>query len=153
MTYDYRPVRADDLELICRHRRDMFTDAGRPATVLAAMDEPFRAWLAPRLASGDYFGWVAEAGGETVGSLGMLVIDWAPHPNHPTQDRRGYILNVNVEPEHRGRGVAAALMGLATDEGRRRGLDFLTLHATEKGRPLYARLGWTQGKEMVLALK
>jgi GNAT superfamily N-acetyltransferase len=150
--YDYRPVGAHDLDLICRHRREMFTDSGRPASVLDAMAAPFRAWLAPRLSSGAYFGWIAQAAGEPIAGLGMQVIDWAPHPNHPAQDRRGYILNVFVEPAHRGRGVATALMTLAADEGRRRGLDYLALHATEKGRPLYQKLGWSQGKEMGLKL-
>jgi hypothetical protein len=46
----------------------------------------------------------------------------------------------------------ADLTALAVAEGRR-GLDVLTLQATDKGRPLYAKLGWTPGKEMVLALK
>ncbi|HEV2533492.1 GNAT family N-acetyltransferase [Phenylobacterium sp.] len=151
--YQYREVAPGDLDLICRHRREMFTDSGRPAQVLAAMAQPFRDWLAPRLASGVYFGWIAQAQGRPIGGLGMQVIDWAPHPNHPAQDRRGYILNVFVEPEHRGRGVATALMAMAADEGRRRGLDYLALHATEKGRPLYAKLGWSQGKEMGLNLK
>src|SRR6185437_16783871 len=105
-----------------------------------------------RLASGEYFGWIAQAGGAPVAGLGMLVIDWAPHPNHPAQDRRGYILNVWVEPGHRGQGLAGRLMRTAADEGRRRKLEFLTLHATDKGRPLYQKLGWTQGKEMVLSL-
>jgi len=153
VTYGYRSLGAHDLDLICRHRREMFTDSGRSAEVLDAMAAPFRAWLEPRLASGAYFGWIAEVAGEPIGGIGMQVIDWAPHPNHPTQDRRGYILNVFVEPAHRGRGVAGALMGLATDEGRRLGLDYLALHATEKGRPLYEKLGWKLGREMGLSLK
>jgi GNAT superfamily N-acetyltransferase len=150
--YAFREVGPADLDLICRQRREMFLDAGRPAAVLDEMAAPFRAWLEPRLASGEYFGWIAQADGAPVAGLGMLVIDWAPHPNHPTQDRRGYILNVWVEPGHRGQGLAGQLMRTAADEGRRRKLEFLTLHATDKGRPLYQKLGWTQGKEMVLSL-
>lgn len=151
--YDYRPVGPDDLDLICRHRREMFLDAGRPAAVLDEMAGPYRAWLAPKLADGSYFGWIVEAQGEPVAGLGMSVIDWGPHPNHPGQDRRGYIQNVFVEPAHRGQGLAGRLMQMAEDEGRARGLDFLTLHATDKGRPVYDRRGWTAGKEMVLSLR
>lgn len=69
------------------------------------------------------------ASGEAVAGLGMMVIDWPPHPSHPTQSTRGYILNVFVEPEHRGQGLARALMDLAMEEARRRGLDHLILHA------------------------
>jgi len=51
------------------------------------------------------------------------------------------------------RPVGPALMARATEEGRRRGLDLLVLHATDMGRPLYARLGWVQSAEMSLSLK
>lgn len=148
--HELRPVGAADLDLICRHRREMFMASGRAEEVVAPMDAPFRAWLHPRLASGAYFGWIAEADGAPIGGLGMMEIDWPPHPSHPTQDRRGYILNVYVEPAHRGQGVAQALMARATEEGRRRGLDLMVLHATAMGRPLYERLGWAQTSEMSL---
>jgi GNAT superfamily N-acetyltransferase len=116
------------------------------------MDEPFRAWLQSKLAAGLYGGWIAETAGAPVGGLGLMEIDWPPHPLHPTQDRRGYILNVFVEPEHRGRGVAGELMRLAREEGRRRGLEMMVLHATAMGRPMYEKLGWTQTAEMSLSL-
>ena len=80
----------------------------------------------------------------------MMVIDWPPYPLHPTQSARGYFLNVFVEPEHRGQGLARALMDLAMEEARRRGLDHMILHATPMGRPLYEALGWTQTSEMGL---
>ena len=80
----------------------------------------------------------------------MMVIDWPPHPSHPTQDARGYILNVYVEPAHRRRGLAVRLMENATQEAARRGLVHLVLHATEKGRLLYEKLGWQGTSEMSL---
>ncbi|MDB5475947.1 MAG: family N-acetyltransferase [Phenylobacterium sp.] len=153
MTYDHRPVTPEDLDLVCRHRRDMFMASGRSADLVAPMDGPFRDWLAPRLASGAYFGWIVEQAGEAVGGLGMMVIDWPPHPMHPTQAARGYVLNVFVEPGHRGHGLAGALMRRATDEGRRRGLDLMVLHATAMGRPMYEKLGWAPTSEMSLSLK
>jgi GNAT superfamily N-acetyltransferase len=150
--YAYREVAASDLDLICRHRRDMFLASGRAAERVAEMDAPFRAWLQSKLAAGLYGGWIAETAGAPVGGLGLMEIDWPPHPLHPTQDRRGYILNVFVEPEHRGRGVAGELMRLAREEGRRRGLEMMVLHATAMGRPMYEKLGWTQTAEMSLSL-
>jgi GNAT superfamily N-acetyltransferase len=153
MTYDYRPVGPEDLDLLCRHRLEMFRDSGRSEEILAQMIGPFRSWLAPKLAAGTYLGWIAESAGEPVAGLGMMMLDWPPHPNHPTQAERGYVLNVYVEPEHRGRGVAGALMALAVEEGRRRKLDFMALHATDKGRPMYHKLGWSAGREMTLSIK
>lgn len=151
--YSLRPVSQDDLELICLQRRRMFEDAGRADDVLAPMTGAFRDWLRPRLGTGAYFGWIAALNDQQpVGGIGMMVIDWPPHPSHPLQSARGYILNLFVAPEHRGRGVANALMDRARQEAQSRGLDYMVLHATEMGRPVYEKLGWRQTPEMGLSL-
>ncbi len=149
----WRAIRPADLREIVRQRREMFAANGHAEAVLAPMSATFAAWLAPRLASGAYFGWIVEdESGRPVAGLGMMALDWPPHPMHPEQDRRGYILNVFVDPDLRGGGVGRALMDLATAEGRRRGLDILVLHASAMGRSLYESLGWVAGSEMMLRL-
>jgi ribosomal protein S18 acetylase RimI-like enzyme len=137
-----------DLELICRHREEMFRDAGRSEEVLQTMTTNFRSWLQPRLHDGTYFGFVIADGDEPVAGIGLMLIDWPPHPSHPTQDKRGYVLNVYVESAYRRRGLAHELMRLAEAEFERRGVGFAILHATEKGRDLYAGLGWSGTTEM-----
>lgn len=149
---DYRPVAPADLDLVTRHRHEMFKASGRTDAALAPMTAAFRGWLEPRLADGSYFGWIAMEAEEPVAGLGMMVIDWPPHPSHPAQAARGYILNVFVEPDRRGQGIARALMDLAMAEGRRRGLQYMILHATAQGRPMYEKLGWAQTSEMSISL-
>ena len=77
-----------------------------------------------------------------------MVIDWPPHPSHPTMDKRGYVLNVYVEPPYRRKGLARELMRLAEAEFARRGVQFVILHSTEQGKSLYAGLGWSGTTEM-----
>ncbi|MBV8271189.1 MAG: GNAT family N-acetyltransferase [Cupriavidus sp.] len=145
---DVRTVGADDLELICRHREMMFQEAGFAAGPLRTMTANFRIWLGPRLVDGSYFGYLLIDAGRPVASIGLMLIDWPPHPAHPTQDQRGYVLNVYVEPTHRRQGLAQQLMTMAEAEFARRGVGFAILHATEAGRPLYLRNGWNQTSEM-----
>jgi GNAT superfamily N-acetyltransferase len=149
---DIRPLHTDDLELVCRHREEMFRDAGRNDDVLMPMTEHFREWVKPRLLDGSYFGYVMLDDGVPVAGIGLMLIDWPPHPLHPTQDKRGYVLNVFVEPGYRNRGLAGELMNLADAEFARRGVGYAVLHATEKGKPLYQRLGWDRTTEMAKAL-
>lgn len=151
--HQYRSVGPADLELICRHRYEMFKASGRADEDLAPMGAAFEPWLRPRLLDGRYFGWIAESGGRPVGGLGMMVVDWPPHPSHPRQDRRGYVLNVFVEPDQRGRGVAHGLLDLAVAEARRRGVEYMFLHATAMGRPIYERRGWRATSEMAILVK
>ncbi|WP_306303684.1 hypothetical protein [Paraburkholderia mimosarum] len=55
---DVRPLDAQDLELICRHREAMFREAGRDEATLRTMTTHFREWLEPRLANGAHCGYV-----------------------------------------------------------------------------------------------
>jgi GNAT superfamily N-acetyltransferase len=82
----------------------------------------------------------------------MLILAWPPHPAHPAQDRRGYILNVFVEPNHRRAGLGRRLMALAAEEACRRNIAFLALHATEDDRRLYETLGWRPTTEMAISI-
>jgi len=152
MTTSLRPITTGDLDLVCRHRRLMFLEAGWAVDVLDAMAEPFRRWLEDRLADGRYFGFVAERDGAPVGGVGLMEIDWPPHPAHPPNDRRGYVMNVFVEPEHRGQGVARLLMEAADAAFIQRGLTYAMLHATAAGAPVYERSGWARTSEMAKSL-
>lgn len=148
----YRPVIAGDLDLICRHRHEMFKASGRTDVMVQPSTNAFKAWLKPRLDDGSYFGWIAQVEGIDVAGLGMMVIDWPPHPSHPLQARRGYILNVFVEPFSRGKGLARALMGIAMEEANRRNLQYLILHATAMAMPMYEKFGWRRTSEMSMTL-
>jgi GNAT superfamily N-acetyltransferase len=146
---EVRKLYEEDIETVCRHREDMFRDAGRAEDVLRPMTKHFREWLRPRLSDGSYFGFIAcQDDGEPIAGIGLMLIDWPPHPSHPITDKRGYVLNVFVEPEYRGRGIARHLMHLAHAEFSRLGVQLAILHSTAKGRRMYADLGWQGTTEM-----
>jgi ribosomal protein S18 acetylase RimI-like enzyme len=115
-----RPVRADDVELVCRHRQQMFRESnspGRTEEILETQTAHFRPWLTGHLGDGSYFGYIVEDHGKPVAG-----IEWPPGPSHPTLDKRGYVLNVFVEPSHRKQGIAKALMHRAEQEFAERGV-------------------------------
>lgn len=150
---EVRPLGVDDVELVCRHREAMFREAGRDEDVLRTMTRQFRPWLESRLHDGSYFGFVLMDQGQPVAGIGLMAIDWPPHPSHPTQDKRGYVLNVYVEKTHRKEGLGRRLMQLAEDEFARREIQFAILHATEMGASLYVALGWHATSEMAKAMR
>ena len=148
MMVEFRPLDESDLETICYHRRAMFTESGNPAAVLDRADEPFRYWLKDHLSKGTYFGYMAEESEGVIGGVGLMLVDWPPHPSHPEQGIRGYVLNVFVEPSYRKQGLAKRMMAMAEDDFRRRGATYAILHPTAVGRSLYESLGWSASKEM-----
>lgn len=143
-----RTLTSHDLDTICRHRDLMFREAGRDNLSLRAMAQPFRDWLAPRLTDGSYFGFMAELESQIAGGIGLMEIEWPPHPSHPQDSRRGYVLNLYVEPTFRRQGIGRTLMEAAEREFKQRNLSYLVLHATQVGVPLYESLGWNRTSEM-----
>ncbi|WP_034292430.1 GNAT family N-acetyltransferase [Herbaspirillum sp. RV1423] len=150
---EIRNIQPGDLNLICRHRELMFREAGRDEDILTAMRPNFRDWLESKLLDGSYFGFIAVLKDSAVAGIGLMEIDWPPHPSHPIQNKRGYILNVYVEPEHRRRGIAGLLMEMGEAEFKKRGLTYAILHSTGMGRPLYENIGWSSTSEMAKPLE
>lgn len=145
----YRQLDMGDLSLICMHRREMFIESGKEVQDVDEMIASFSDWLSVRLSNQTYQGFIAEHElGFPVAGIGVMEIDWPPHPSHPKSDSRGYILNLYVMPGYRGQGIAKELMRLGEDYLHNRNIDFAVLHATEAGRPLYERIGWKRSSEM-----
>jgi GNAT superfamily N-acetyltransferase len=144
----FRPLVADDHAIICNHRQLMFAEMGTDPEVLARAMTLYEQWLEPRLADSSYFGFLAEDAGEVIAGVGLRIMDFPPNPNDPESNRRGFILDVYVLPDYRGQGIAHDLMLLGEAELKRCGIAYATLQASDRGRPLYEKLGWKSTTEM-----
>jgi GNAT superfamily N-acetyltransferase len=143
--YLIRRATLADGATIARHRRAMFEDIGATRN-LEQVERAFTDWLPLRLDQ-TYFHWLAAHDRRPVGSTGVLLLDWPPSPRDP-RGGLGFVYNVYVEPAHRRRGVARALLEALHGWARGRGLGALALHASEDGRPLYEALGYLPTNEM-----
>jgi len=138
-----------DAALITAHRKAMFTAMGRDReSILDAMSRNFEPWVTRMIIEGKYAGWITLDEGRPVASAGLLVLDWPPHPLDPASEHRGYLLNVFVEPECRGRRLAHALVDLCMAEAQRRRMKVVALHTSDAGRPIYESFGFRSTSEM-----
>ncbi len=149
MTPTLRPVAPLDCALICRHRRDMFTAAGDEVAATAAMGAEYSDWQAQTLGNGTYFGFIAELDETPVGGIGLMVLESPPHHHFPEITQRGYVLNLFVEADHRGKGIAKQLIAAADAAFRERGVSQAALTATDQARPIYEKDGWRLSPHMV----
>jgi ribosomal protein S18 acetylase RimI-like enzyme len=147
--YQIRAATPADAAVITHHRRRMFVDAGRQDNrILDVMAEHFKPWVEKRLGDGRYLGWLTTEGGKVIAGAGLMVLDWPPHPLDPRQDKRGYMLNVYVEPEHRRKKLASELIDGVLAEARRQKIRVVALHSTDAGKPLYESNGFRPTNEM-----
>lgn len=97
-----------------------------------------------------YKGFVAELNNEIIGSTSCQILEL--YPMVSDQYQKGYIWGVYVEPSHRRQGVATKLMKQAMIYLKEIGCTKAVLHASDQGKLLYARLGYTESNEMVVNL-
>ena len=97
-----------------------------------------------------YKGFIAELNGKVIGSASCQLLEL--YPMVSDQYQKGYIWGVYVEPSHRRRGIATALMQKAMVHLKEIGCTKAVLHASEQGKLLYSRFGYTESNEMVINL-
>jgi GNAT superfamily N-acetyltransferase len=135
-------------------------------------------WIERELAAGTFFSWVVEwsggAGGATaraatanggegqssalpgtaeiVAGGGLQLRPLMPRPGYVQGEPEAIVLSMWTEPAHRRRGLATAVVEAMLAWCRAHGVRRITLHASDEGRPIYARLGFAPTNEMRLEL-
>lgn len=151
-----RTARAEDIPVLVRSRVRMLEDmAVHGGTVLdPALSIRIAQESTTLFTAGwdqEHFGWVCDVDGAAVASAMVTLQPWLPHPRYPG-GVRPYFHSVHTDPGHRGRGIARRLTEAAITWAREQGFTYFVLHASEQGRPIYERLGFTNSSEWILPL-
>lgn len=97
--------------------------------------------------------WIAEADGEPLGMLNMLVFTRMPVPSAARKSRPGqwgYIANVFVRAEHRNDGSGRALLDAAIAHADTAGFARLVLSPSERSIPFYERAGFAPASTLMV---
>ena len=101
----------------------------------------------------EFQAFVARIDNEIVGSAScQLFAGLYPAILKIEQRNYGYIWNVYVEPQYRRRGIAIELTQAAIAHLKSLNCTKAVLNASPSGKPVYEKLGFTAGNEMVLDL-
>ena len=104
------------------------------------------------LATGEQTTLLAFCGDTAVGCATICYLTVVPTFSHPT-GKRAHIMNVYTRAEYRRQGAARLMLSALIDEAKRRGVTYISLDATESGKPLYRSLGFeASGENMGLNL-
>lgn len=140
MTYNIRECQPSDAAELARLRVEFLLEVGQPSHV--GFVDVLEQWFRDALATPRVRAWVAERDGRIVGTAAANPFERIPNGRNPV-GRGWYVINVYVLQEARGQGVAGALMRALQQAATAEGVPILELHASDHGRPLYERLGWT----------
>jgi GNAT superfamily N-acetyltransferase len=134
----------DDLETLVELRGAMVREiAGEMEIGAEEALANTRDYFASAVPNGDYVCLLAEAEGRVVGVGGMVIYRKPSQPLSPV-GVEGYILNMLTVAEWRGKGIGSAIVERLLDCAREAGAGLVWLRATDQGRPVYEKFGFTQ---------
>ncbi len=141
---EFRQATFSDIEELVRLRleflRELHPGMGEKD---AELEVSLRDYFARAVAEDGFLAWLAVDGGRIVATSGLCFYTVPPSYKNPT-GKVAYIMNMYTLPDYRRQGLASALFDMIVDEARRRGYRKLSLHASEQGRPIYAKKGFQE---------
>jgi GNAT superfamily N-acetyltransferase len=154
-TFQIRRATAQDADIISWHRARMVQDMGDVSgDAFEILRGKARTRLEQWIDNGNYIGWLATPADEPemiVAGAGVQLQPILPHPLDVStigEGRQGTIVNVFTEPHWRRRGIASLLIKEIIIWSKKEQIDRLVLHASDKGRSIYERLGFIASNEM-----
>ncbi|WP_371802573.1 GNAT family N-acetyltransferase [Candidatus Lokiarchaeum ossiferum] len=142
-----------DIDSMVKLRRIMFESMGySDLKLLNLADEAAIKYLQQSIPTGEFIGWIAEdTQKKAIGSGGVVIDKHPPGPNN-LSGKKGYIMSVVVVEEFRKQGIAQKIMEIIIQWLKKQNISIANLHATEMGRKLYKKLGFTDGTEMSMKI-
>ena len=154
-TFQIRRATARDADIIAWHRARMFQDMGDVSgDAFEILRANARSRLEEWIDKANYIGWLAAPADEPemiVAGAGVQLQPILPRPLDVStigEGRQGTIVNVFTEPQWRRRGIAGLLIKEIITWSKNEQIDRLVLHASDEGRSIYERLGFTESNEM-----
>lgn len=84
-------------------------------------------------------------GNKFVGAGGVSYYQVMPTYHNPS-GKKAYIMNIYTSPSYRRNGIATKTLTLLVEDAKRRGINAISLEATEIGKLLYDKFGFVQMK-------
>ena len=108
---------------------------------MSEVEATSREYYREALADGSHTAYLAFDDGAFVGAGGVSYYRVMPTFHNPS-GRKAYIMNMYVRPACRRRGIATRMLDLLVEDAKRRGIQCISLEATDAGRPLYEKYGF-----------
>jgi GNAT superfamily N-acetyltransferase len=139
---EIRPATSDDAAVLARLRYEFRASFG-------SVEEPEQEflprcehWIGEKLGPEQAWSvWIAESAGIAAGTIWLQWIEKIPNPVAELE-WHGYITNLYVREQFRGRELGSSLLKAALEACRKRGVDAVILWPTPRSRSLYARHGF-----------
>lgn len=152
MDYIYKKAAVSDIDLLTKTRIEVLRAANQlsGAVDMSLVEQQSREYYEEALVSGNHVGYLVFDGELFIGAGGVSFFRVMPTFHNPT-GCKAYIMNMYTNPAYRRRGIGYHMLERLVREAGDRDISFISLEATQMGRPLYEKFGFVKMEdEMVL---
>ena len=139
----YRLATAADISILIEYRirflLGLFGD--QQASSVSQLEGSLQQYYESALNEDNFIAIIARHENTVAGMGGMSLRQQPGNFKNPT-GKIGYILSMYTVPEFRKLGIAANIVRLLIEEGRKRGIIAFELHATKEGESIYRNQGF-----------
>ena len=141
----YKKAAIDDLDILTETRIEVLRAANKLSDDMdmSEVKEQTYAYYEKALRDGTHIAYLVFDGKRFAGAGGVSFFQVMPTYHNPS-GYKAYIMNMYTRPEYRRKGIAFRTLDLLVEESRKRGIESISLEATEMGRPLYEKYGFTK---------
>ncbi|MCR5539942.1 MAG: GNAT family N-acetyltransferase [Ruminococcus sp.] len=152
MAIEFKRADLSDLDMLVSSRIKVLIAANKlpEDTDMSLIEQQSRDYYKQSLADGTHTAYLVYDGDDIIAAGGVSYYRVMPTCDVPT-GRKAYIMNMYTDPRYRRQGIAYKTLSLLVEDAKSKGVDFISLEATDTGRPLYEKFGFVgTPHEMIL---
>ena len=142
---EYRVATLEDLDLLTTSRIEVLRAANKldDSVDMTLVEKESYKYYKKALADGTHFAILVMDGDKFIGAGGVSFYTVMPTYHNPG-GKKVYIMNMYTNPDYRRQGIAYKTLDMLVNISRERGINQISLEATEMGRPLYEKYGFVK---------
>ncbi|MBM6616957.1 GNAT family N-acetyltransferase [Bacillus suaedaesalsae] len=140
----YRKADPNDIGKLVELRKIQLMDEGIEPTI--DIDKELSDFFEDKLREGRLIQWLVEDDEVIVASGAVIFYDFPPSFTNKS-GKKAYIANMYTNDQYRGQGIATNLLSKLVEEVKSSGVSRIWLAASEMGRPVYKKFGFTETDE------
>ena len=152
MGLNYRKATVEDIDLLTKTRIEILRAANGLSddTDMSEVERRSREYYRKAIPDGTHTAYLVFDGDRFAGAGGISYYQVLPTFHNPSGNK-AYIMNMYTRPEYRRQGIARHVLEILISDAKARDVGFISLEATQMGRPLYENAGFVPMEdEMIL---
>ena len=141
---EYRIATIDDIEILTKSRIEVLKAANKLTddTDMFEVEKASRDYYLRALVDGSHTAVLVFDNDKFIGAGAVSYYQVMPTYHNPS-GKKAYIMNMYTNPEYRRQGIAFRTLDILVNDAKKRGITQIYLEATDMGKPLYEKYGFT----------